>query len=416
MFSGEEEGYLEPCGCEQNPMGGVARRHTLLLSLLRKGSVVIPLSLGDLVGHWKRQDEIKMEVLVEALGEMQYAVHNLGEKDLEMGREVLSYAFYLSPVELLSSNIRLADPMGFRLRPYVIKEVVADGRRIRVGVLGILSPSLVEASSVLPGVEVMPPVEAIASVLKEIGDVDILVLLAHASLEESVELAAVFPGFRLVVSGHDIDSPLIENIGDTIVAACGEKGKHIGLFHYLPDAGEVHLEMVTLDGQYADSPRMLEILRDYQQRLRDEDLLGRVEKFSHPEGLTYAGNAVCSTCHPAIFMHWQTTAHAQAHQTLVRVGHEYDPECVSCHVTGLYYEGGFISAEETPGLRGIGCEGCHGQGSGHVEATLKGQPPRGYGRVEVWVCESCHDLGHSSRFEYKSYWQRIAHPKETPKG
>ncbi|MFQ5861690.1 MAG: multiheme c-type cytochrome [Candidatus Brocadiales bacterium] len=413
-FSGEETGYLEPCGCEKTPMGGIAKRHSLFLSIQQGNQTVLPLGLGDLTGHWKRQDEIKMETLVQALGEMQYVLHNLGEKDLGMGPEVLSYVFYSSPVKLLSSNILLSETLGIKVYPYIIRDVMVDDRQIKIGILGVLSPKLLGTTPW--GVEIIPPSEAIGPLIQELKDMDLLILLSHADLEESRRLAEAFPEFQLVISGHNIDHPIVTTVGETIVATSGNKGKYIGLFRYRPHDGKTHLEMVTLDDHYTDSSQMLALLTNYQQRLKDEDLLGRVEKFSNTEGFTYAGNTICGTCHQATFLHWKTTAHALAYETLVRVGHDYDPECVSCHVTGLYYESGFTSLEKTPGLKGTGCEGCHGPGSQHVEMALKGLKTDGYGKLEPRDCKTCHDPEHSSQFQYEDYWQRITHPKEQPKG
>ncbi len=416
VFSGEEDGYLEPCGCEQTRTGGIAKRQSLLVSLRQDNQTILPLSLGDLTGHRRRQDEIKMETLLQAMGEMQYTLHNLGEKDLEMGAGALSYFFSSGPVELLSSNVVLPDTLGIKIYPYVIREVKVGDRDIRIGILGILSPSLFVTT--VRGAQIIPPSEALGRLIKgeELRDVDLLILLSHAELEESIRLAEAFPEFQLIISGHDVDHPVITNVGGTIIAVCGDKGKNIGLFHYRPLDGNTSLEMVELDDRYPDSGWMLDLLRSYQQRLKDEDLLGGVEKFPNDEGFTYVGNVICGECHQAVFLHWKTTTHARAYETLVTAEHDYDPECVACHVTGLYYESGFTSLEETPGLKEVGCEGCHSPGSQHVETALKGQSTKGYGKVEPWGCESCHDLDHSSKFQYENYWQRIAHPKEQPKG
>ena len=413
-FSGEENGYLEPCGCEKTMIGGIARRDGMFLLLNRGNQTILPLSLGDLSGHVKRQDEIKTETLVQALGDMQYELHNIGEKDLEMGPEVLSYFFLSSPVKLLSSNVVLSDVPGLTIHPYVVRTVKAGDGEVKVGVLGILSPNVLE--TVLRGVEITPPSEAIAPLLKEMGDVDLLILLSHADLAESVKLAESFPEFQLVVSGHRETEPTVVNVGNTVVAACGNRGMNVGLFYYRPDGAETRLEMVELGERYQESSRMLDLLDSYQQRLRDEDLLGRVEKYPYDGGAAYAGNVICGACHQETFLHWKTTGHALAHETLEMVAHDYDPECVACHVTGLYYESGFTSQEQTPGLKGVGCESCHGPGSMHVAAAEKGIKGDGYGKVEPRDCETCHDIEHSSQFRYKDYWTRIVHPEERPKG
>ena len=45
--------------------------------------------------------------------------------------------------------------------------------------------------------------------------------------------------------------------------------------------------------------------------------------------------------------------HANAFATLERVGSQYDPECVICHVIGMDYDSGFITEEKTPLMKDV---------------------------------------------------------------
>jgi len=151
------------------------------------------------------------------------------------------------------------------------------------------------------------------------------------------------------------------------------------------------------------------LLKIYQQRLRDEELLLQVIKSDPSSSLTFIGNDDCAVCHNKIYKHWEETGHASAYETLEKVEHEYDPECVECHVVGLDYFTGFETIESTPGLKGVGCESCHGPGSDHKETQSKN-----YGRVDVGVerCGTCHNDEHSPNFEFEDYWQQIKHPRD----
>ena len=53
--------------------------------------------------------------------------------------------------------------------------------------------------------------------------------------------------------------------------------------------------------------------------------------------------------------------HSHAYETLNRVNKAFDPECLSCHVTGWGENGGFISEVDTPKLKNVQCEVCHSQ-------------------------------------------------------
>ncbi|HHT9154640.1 MAG TPA: multiheme c-type cytochrome [Candidatus Tripitaka sp. YC43] len=423
LFGGEERGYLEPCGCAKPLLGGIAKRHTFLESLSGPWLVV---SLGDLAGHVRRQDELKAETLVQALKIMDYSVHNLGEMDLDMGLDALAYLFPPGSVPLLSSNVQPSSPL-IEVAPYKVLEVVSGGKTLRVGFLGVLSPSLVGSSP--SGVEIIPPAKALPPLVRELKDkVDVLVLLSHAPLEESLGLASDFPEFHLVASGHGVDHPIVINKDNTRVFTPGIKGKHLVLYRYNPDKGSGVMETVTLDERLEDSALMLSLLDNYQERLKEERLLSRVERFSLPGQTSYVGSRACSPCHPAVSQHWGSTLHATAYETLLKAGRASDPECVACHVVGLNYVSGFQSQDISPDLTGVGCEGCHGPGSLHIaECRMQGVewgiPDSGfriqhsgrYGKVSPEGCKGCHDPEHSPTFQFGPYWERIRHPAEAPK-
>jgi hypothetical protein len=116
---------------------------------------------------------------------------------------------------------------------------------------------------------------------------------------------------------------------------------------------------------------------------------------------------------------------------------QYDPECLSCHVTGweaqkfFPWAGGYVSVEKTPELAGNGCENCHGPGSNHVAAeqqdvkaseadleryrsemrlSLKTDDDR---RHVIDICLKCHDIDNSVNFKggdaFDTYWPKVEH-------
>ena len=416
VFTGEENGYLEPCGCSEKQLGGFPKRHTLINHLRKKDEDLILLSLGDLIGKVGRQDEIKMETALEALDQMGYAAHNIGEKDLDMGTDLLGYISQISNVDFISSNIDFAS-QALETKHFIIKEIETKDVTLKIGILGIVSPGLIQSD--YQDIEVMDPVLSLKPLLNDLHDkTDILVLLSHAEMEESVEIAEACPELDLIISGHLVDRPdlYIEKVNHTYVIPVGEKGKYVGEITLSPQqkqTGEDEyfkclppvIEITPLDERFADSSDIAMLLKIYQQRLKDEELLAQVFKSDTLSNMTFVGNDDCAVCHNKTFKHWEGTGHASAYETLVKAEHEYDPECVGCHVIGLNYFTGFETIESTPELKGVGCESCHGAGSDHKETQSKD-----YGRVGVENCEICHNDEHSPNFEFKDYWQKIKHP------
>jgi len=92
------------------------------------------------------------------------------------------------------------------------------------------------------------------------------------------------------------------------------------------------------------------------------------------DAASYVGSAKCKSCHKEQHVAWGEMKHAHAFDVLsaeqIASGKdEQGRTCVQCHTTG-YGKGGFTTAEETPKLKNVGCESCHGAASIHVKTML----------------------------------------------
>jgi hypothetical protein len=74
-------------------------------------------------------------------------------------------------------------------------------------------------------------------------------------------------------------------------------------------------------------------------------------------------------------------------------------------VVGLNTEGGFRSPAETPHLKDVGCESCHGGGAAHAQAPTAQKMPR----ASAAACSQCHVPEHSPNFDYARFWAKIRH-------
>jgi len=156
-------------------------------------------------------------------------------------------------------------------------------------------------------------------------------------------------------------------------------------------------------------PALVGLYKDYQQLVKEHNLVQKYPRFSPPEGLKFVGSDACRSCHQYEYQQWRTTAHAHAYATLEKVGSQYDPECVLCHVVGMEYESGFISQEQTAHLKDVGCENCHGPGSEHVKTLgkLKTAGPKS-------TCLNCHTPEKSTEYagNEAAYLEKIIHWQE----
>jgi hypothetical protein len=62
VVSGQELGYLEPCGCTEGQIGGFPRRDSVLLQLASGGKNLLRIANGNLISDAGRQSELKAEI------------------------------------------------------------------------------------------------------------------------------------------------------------------------------------------------------------------------------------------------------------------------------------------------------------------------------------------------------------------
>ena len=100
---------------------------------------------------------------------------------------------------------------------------------------------------------------------------------------------------------------------------------------------------MPLDDRFADSPEMLQLLADYQEQLKrlGFDELGPRSHSRIPPGRKFVGSEKCGECHTKAFADLGKDAarprHRYAGEAAERPRHiarHFDPECLSCHVTG----------------------------------------------------------------------------------
>jgi len=442
FLTGRQYGYIEPCGCTglANQKGGLARKYSLLENLRNERNwTVVPLDVGNQVRRFGPQAEIQFRTTIDALRKMRYEAVGLGPDDLRLSPDELLSVVLDQPkgAPFVCANMNLLGVLEHRYR------IVEQGG-IRIGITAILGKSFaadVHASEIEKQEVDAALVPVDAQLRKEKCHVN--VLLAHASDEESRDLARRYPNFQLIVTSagagepaHEMQ-PVPEARGKMIQV--GTKGMFVGvvgIYGQHPNQLKVRYARVPLDARYPDAAAMLDSLAEYQLQLKSQGLskLG-LEPVPHPTGRKFVGSQACAECHAAEYEKWEQTPHAKATHSLhdprerSHVPRHHDPECLSCHVTGwnpqefFPYMTGYRDYERSRALHGNGCENCHGPGDQHVAAEsgatsvdqsrMASLRQQMRAELKAEKCMSCHDLDNSPDFHepgaFERYWQEIAH-------
>ena len=444
FITGQQHGYIEPCGCTglENQKGGLNRRDTLLTQLRKRDWDVVPMDVGNFERRTGVQAELKLQTTIKALTEMGYKAATLGVDDLRLSSQEL--------LALTASEGKTQTPF-ISANAYILVEdympklrIIETGGR-KIGVTAALGDGFAKELATSTDIIIAPAAAALKKVMAdmEAAKCDYKVLLSHATLAESRKFAAEIPGFDLVVSAGDYPEPdfMLEQVegSQSQLVQVGNKGMFTAIVGLYPDGKPVRYQRVALSAQFEDSPRMMKLFGDYQKQLEQKGFDGlRIPVQMLEDDLKFVGSESCGECHTKAFEVWKNSEHFTATESLVKppnsrsmIPRHFDPECLSCHVTGWNpqryypYSSGFASLEKTPKLTGNGCENCHGAGSAHVAAesgdTDLAEDAINALRVKMRLplaeakdrCIQCHDQDNSPEFHhdgsFEKYWAEIAH-------
>ncbi|MBA4186530.1 MAG: hypothetical protein C0467_00785 [Planctomycetaceae bacterium] len=500
ILSGQTFGFLQPCGCSRPQMGGLERRAVFLNSLKAKGWSFVGFDLGDLYPQKSAIDDqakLKYRLTMNALRDMNYVAVGVGKSDFtaELDKVLGEYVLQKEqPPYLLAGNLlgmtngqpqpredRFPKPPG-ATRPMIGVAEVAVVGGIPVGVVGIIGKTLAEEVKKLDpsftfadnGLVLKGAIAALeANAPKPLLNV----LLYQGTSTEAALLAAAWPQFQIILCQADDPEPpqfpTQANNGKTLIIQVGHKGRYVGVVGAFKKAGggfDLKYQLVPLT-EYFITPgseeaaskanAVLPLLETYSENVRDRKFLTRMPKGPHPAqiqepklNLSYVGSDKCQNCHAPQFAKWKGTPHSHALDALEKIAkrpsqRNFDGECVQCHVVGLHYKTGYEDQKATPHLAHVGCESCHGPGSGHMtnkdnaglqalqipwaqkagerlpelelikkigalpsiergKVPLKPQESRIINAVSS-MCGKCHDHENDPNFDFFTYWPKVFH-------
>jgi nitrate/TMAO reductase-like tetraheme cytochrome c subunit len=412
FFTGNELGSMQPCGCSGGQLGGLDRRYAVLNAVGPQNRLII--DTGSLVSESTEQNLIKFNIIVQAFAQLGYDVVNLTEQDILIARQ----AGLLDGLGSLFNCITVGSPDDVKLPAKFTKRFTLNGTFIDIAVVAAETEDQI---SRLPDLFSSPAGSPSA----------VKILILNRADAKTVAAVSKIHLFDLLIVPPQSDEPTLVSDANAspLVISSGRLGKYVGKTQAIFDgAGQKPRLKFTSVPVTEDIPQhqpLVELYKDYQRLVKDANIIEKQPRFILPGNLEYVGSKYCKLCHDYEYEKWMTSKqvfipglskqassdsrHADAFATLEKVGSEYDPECVVCHVVGMQYQTGYISPAKTPELKDVGCENCHGPGSEHL---------RSLGAIEtsgpMSTCSDCHTAEHSGEYaaNQKQYFEKIIHWRE----
>jgi hypothetical protein len=220
-----------------------------------------------------------------------------------------------------------------------------------------------------------------------------VVVLASHGLDAEVEAKARSCDVDLVLQGHFATGGVgVKRRSAAPIVRVGDF-ECVSVFAFRVRHGEV----VDLEHrrELADErwPRDEALWRTYEDYTRVA--LRHAVETKARDGMAYTSSAACGACHEPQLAAYKVSHHAHAYATLVRVGREGDPDCLSCHTTGFASESGFMSMGATPQLANVNCQDCH-------VFSLKEHDTPGFKApaIRPKACTRCHTTTTDPSFDF----------------
>lgn len=426
VLTGQTHGYISPCGCSRPQKGGLERRFNFVQGLRAKGWPVVALDLGDLAPAKKvpAQELLKYRYMMSAMREIGYAAVGLGEHEFNQQLYELFARYPLqqpdAPPTILCANLLGMDSNSQPIPPE--KMFSGAGKKLMVEAVEVAGkdaqgkthlPVAVTAAvgktewdklrKIDPSFAFADTTAALKQALGVMKDrtkqAGLNVLLFNGTKEDALKVSGAFPDFHVILCQSDDPEPpqfpTLTNNNRTFVVQVGQRGTNVGAVGVFKDANggyELKYQLVPMTEEFL-TPRTPEAeaankaltqLEAYREEVKRLNLLAEFSKkpLPHPamiqnpgQGIEYVGSGRCQACHPNEYNVWKASKHSHALEAL-DLNRElpklarFDGECVVCHTTGFGYTTGFKNETDTPLLKHVGCESCHGPGGGHVNNPL----------------------------------------------
>ncbi len=257
-------------------MGGMARIATLIEQVRAASPGTLVVSSGDaLMGPFFFMFKGIPEM--ESMTLAGYDVGVPGNHEFDQGVSIYEKAVEHAGFDIVCANFTSTnEDLNILIKPCVIHNVGG----IKVGIFGLIVPTLDRISNVGHDVTVNPDVlevaEAQARLLRSMG-AQIVLALTHIGTELDMRLAETVEGIDVVIGGHTHDYLFKKVIGpegrERVVVHAGAGGTKVGIlrFDFNGQVQTPQWELVPIDASIVPDPKVAAFLasyaREYNQRL-----------------------------------------------------------------------------------------------------------------------------------------------------
>ncbi len=315
IVSGEQDGYMEPCGCSAEQIGGLIRRYDFVERLHDQNWPTALIELGTLIKNPAaaeggfEQAKYKFDYAVKALKLLKYNAVALSSRRSQVGVGEALGLFDNNLGEATKIVVANVQPDAGFEKIFTTSVIVTAGP-VKLGVTAVIDPEMLQ-KLVDPEKDVFLPVvkrpdEVLPAVLAELdAKSDYQVLMVQGPPALAKRLAEPIQGFDIVVSTSESDDPLshepeLLNGGKTMLDLRRQEGeirRCLSAFIRTKKT-RVRYQLVTLnkrfDGPAAPMKNLIE--DDYRNTLKTAGVVENFVRRDYVNGAPGRPSSGAATC------------------------------------------------------------------------------------------------------------------------
>lgn len=262
LYTGQTHAALYPCSCPKEPDGGVARRMAKVKELrLENPNTLLVDSGGFFAGGMFDEhsqgielDKTRNEINLKALELMGYDALDIGDDELNFGKDYLLQKIRESKIPFLSANLRAAGA-----KAYVIKKF----GNTSIALIGLTNDAAGPKSG---GLEVEDAKSALVKTIQEAkkNKAHLILVLSYLGEDKDKELIAQVKDIDIFISGRPVNyTEAYTKIDSTILLHPSWQGRRLGRIDLELDnfkLKDFKADEIRLDSQIPPASEITEFL------------------------------------------------------------------------------------------------------------------------------------------------------------
>jgi 2',3'-cyclic-nucleotide 2'-phosphodiesterase (5'-nucleotidase family) len=272
FFTGYVRGNYKPCGCKEDPSGGLARRMGYLSEFRGKSKdTVINVELGSYLSLPSPDSDSINQLMLEALSEIPVDVFHLNAWDVPHWQSIAKLKGYSA--KTLSSNIIWPSDQKKKPRPFIVKKIeISKEKSIRLGFIGISDPKTFAKNSKFHAANSYKVVSRLFE--KHSEKADYWILLTDLSSAAARILAKDHSGIiAVLIMGKSYRIAKPTQVNNAVVLESIERGRQLGklrlvfnsegkLVSYMPG-------FVSMNDKIKDDEKMAAKIEELSEKLAE---------------------------------------------------------------------------------------------------------------------------------------------------